>query len=123
MNDITSLKYQAEVRNIATSLVEEAMSQTDNDSEEAMELINDSMLHETIDGHEWIIYTFYNLQVIQRSENPDAMVDMYGSDGLGDIIKEKGLSGLHATMAFCALEQDVQEYLSIAMDTFTENQE
>ena len=53
--------YYTEVNAIAEALVSEAMAEHDNDAEQAMDDINDSRLHETVDGHQWIIYYNYNL--------------------------------------------------------------
>ena len=82
------------------------MERCDNDRDEAEELINDSLLRETIDGHEWIIYYSYNLDVIQHSDNEDYMIDNFGIDEAGFILKDKGLSGLHSAIAFWALYAD-----------------
>ena len=58
-NQITSTQYWNEVSALAQMIAEEAMQQSGNDRSEAEELINDTLLHETIDGHQWIIYNAY----------------------------------------------------------------
>lgn len=113
---ITSSEYYIEVEAITKSLVTEALSQCDNDTEQALELINDSMLHEWIDGHEWIIYNAYHLPILQHSSNSDYMLDELGEDEAASILKEKGLSGLHCALAFWAIYADVMDILSDTMD-------
>lgn len=79
------------------------------DKEGLEELLNDSILHETIDGSEYIIYNCYHLPIIQFSDNEDYYIDNFGSESLEHSLKEGGLSGLHCAIAFYALYADVSE--------------
>ena len=110
---ISNTKYWQEVEDLASYIAKEALDQTDT-LEEAEELINDSLLHETIDGHQWVIYYSYNLDVLQHSDNADYMIDNIG--GESEILKEKGLSGLHSALAFWALCADVQERITAELE-------
>ena len=121
MSNITSSQYWNEVQSLANSIAEDAMSYCDNNREEAEELINDSLLHETIDGHEWIIYYAYNLDVYQYSENSDYYIDNFGGDDAAYVLKEKGLDGLHQALAFWALYADVQDKMEEALDGVESN--
>ena len=121
---ISNRDYWVEVRSIAAGITEEAVEQAkDNDpdleqdelKEAAQEIINDTLLHETIDGHEWIIYTAYHLAILQHSPNIDYMVDNLG--GADDVLKRSGVDGLHLAMAFWALYADVQDYIDDALDS------
>jgi len=123
MNEITRSRYYDEIQSIAESMAEDALSANDWDRDAAEEDINDSRLHETIDGHQWVIYNAYNLDVIRNSPNSDAYVDNFGADDAGSIIKDRGIDGLHAVMAYCAMEQDVRELLSDALDAAIEAHE
>jgi hypothetical protein len=123
MSEITRSQYYDEIKSIASSMAEEALSDNDWDRDAAEEDINDSRLHETIDGHQWVIYTAYNLDVIRHSDNSDAYVDNFGTADAGGIIKDKGIDGLHAVMAYCAMEQDVRDILSDALDAAIESHE
>ena len=116
MSNITSSQYWNEVQDLAVSIAEDAMSQCDNNREEAEELINDSLLHETIDGHNWIIYYAYNLDVYQYSENSDYYIDNFGGDDASYVLKEKGLDGLHQALAYWSLYADVQDKIGEALD-------
>ena len=115
-NQITSAQYYNEVNSLAEIIAEEAMQQSDNDRSDAEELINDSLLHEAIDGHQWIIYYAYNLDVYQHSDNSNYLIDNLGNEYAGTILQEKGLDGLHCALAFWALYADVQEKISDALD-------
>ncbi len=108
----TAYEYWEGVKSIAAGLVDEAMLSCDN-KDDAIELINDSLLHEVIDGHQWIIYCAYNLPVLQHSDNADYMVDNIG--GLEESLSQ-GLSVLHTHLAYWALYADVQDMLLNAFD-------
>ena len=121
---ISNRDYWVEVRSIAAGIAEEAVEQAkDNDpdleqddvKEAAEEIINDTLLHETIDGHEWIIYTAYHLPILQWTDNADYMVDNLG--GADDVLKSSGVDGLHQALAFWALYADVQECIDDALDS------
>ena len=121
MSNITSSQYWNDVQSLAVSIAEDAMSYCDNNREEAEELINDSLLHETIDGHQWIIYYAYNLDVYQYSDNSDYYIDNFGGDDATYVLKEKGLDGLHQALAFWALYADVQDKIGEALDGVESN--
>ncbi len=109
--NITEFDYNTEINAIATNMVAEIMAETDNNKEEALEVINDYRLHETIDGHQWVIYYAYNLDVIQHSKNDEYMTDNFGNEEAGTILAEKGLNSLHTAIAFWAMYADVSELI------------
>lgn len=122
MTDLNSqYDYYQQINAIARELVSEAMEQSENDREQAEELINDTLLHETIDGHEWVIYYAYNLDVIKYSDNEDYMEQNFGNEEAGTILAEKGLNGLHTAIAFWCMYADVQERLETAFNEFEDN--
>jgi len=108
--------YYNQIQSVAKEVVMEALDQCDNDSEQAMELINDSLLHEYIDGHEWVIYNAYHLPILQHSSNADYMVDNLGEDYAASELKERGLSGLHCALAFWAMYADITDILSDTLE-------
>ena len=112
--------YYSEVNAIAEALVAEAMAEHDNDAEQAMETITDSRLHETIDGHQWIIYYNYSLSIIKHSSNDDYMIDNLGLDSAGQALQSGGLNGLHQAIAYWALYADVYELLQDKMDEYVD---
>ena len=121
MSNITSSQYWNEVQSLAVSIAEDAMLSCDNNRQEAEELINDSLLHETIDRHQWVIYNAYNLDIYQYSDNSDYYITNFGADDAVYILKEKGLDGLHQALAFWSLYADVQEKISEALDELENN--
>lgn len=116
MSNITSSQYWKEINDLAVTIAEDAMEQCNNSREEAEELINDSLLFETIDGHQWVIYYAYMLDVYQYSDNSDYYIDNFGGDDAAYVLKEKGLDGLHQVLAFWSLYADVQDKISEALD-------
>jgi len=114
-------EYYSEVNAIAEALVAEAMAEHDNDAEQAMEDINDSRLHETVDGHQWIIYYNYNLSIIEHSGNCDYVIDNIGIDSAGEALKNGGINGLHQAVAYWALYADVYELLQDKMDEYVDS--
>lgn len=105
MEPITLQEYANECRAIADNIVEECAGDE--------EQINDR-LHETIDSHQWIIYTYYNLQVLTHSRNDGAYFDEFGA------LQADGFSDAMAKMAFAALEADVHEELDGALERYRE---
>ena len=98
---MTEREYYVEIRSIA----EEAIKAEREENADIQE-----WLHETIDGHQWVIYTARNLEVLSISSNSEAGVD----EGLVDAnaaIKEGGMARLYAQLAYCAIDADVQEAL------------
>lgn len=127
MSNITQSQYWNEVECLASHIVSESADQAgcntadtfDRDS--IYEAIHDTVLHETIDGHQWVIYCAYNLNVLQYSDNSEYMIDEIGVESAGSVLKESGLSGLHAALAFWALYADVSESISDVLDTYEES--
>jgi len=116
MSEITHTEYWKEVNELAESIVSEAMSDNDNDRQAAEEDIYDSRLHETIDGHQWIIYNAYNLDVIKNSDNEDYYESNFGGDDIVASLKEGGIDNLHTVMAFWCLYADVSDKIPDALD-------
>ena len=120
MSNITNSQYWNEVQSLAVSIAKDAMSHCDNNRDEAEELITDSLMHETIGAHQWVIYNAYHLDLLQYSDNSDHYIDNFGADDTALILKERGLNGLHQDLAFYALFADVQEKIKDALDEIEE---
>lgn len=103
MDPITLQEYVTECKNVARSITEEC--------EGDEECIQDR-LHEEIDQHEWITFTYYNLQVLTHSRNDGAYFDNFGP------LKATGFSDAMAKMAYAAFYQDVSEELSDALESY-----
>ena len=105
MSLITASHYWKEVEATAVRVIERARDESEGG--DPMEVINDTILHEEIDSHEWIIYNAYNLDVIQYAENADYYIDNFGVEAAGEELKARGLTGLHTAIAFWAMYADV----------------
>lgn len=107
MADMTRHEYWVEVASLAESITEEAWDDGEYDDEDDPSFQGDlsERLWETIDGHQWVIYTAYNFDVLRFSENDGYMVDHFGSDGL---VADGALNW--GALAFWALCADVQEH-------------
>ena len=87
--------YQQEIEELAKQVTAEA-SDYDRDINE--------VLHETLDGHQFVIYTGQAQQVLLLSPNDGAIED-YGIDSA---IKDGALNW--SALAYCAMEADVREH-------------
>jgi hypothetical protein len=98
---MTRSEYRTEIASIAEEIQDE-IRRNGGDVQDRV--------HEYCDGHQWVIYTEYNYDVLANSANSECGVD----DGLVDAnaaIKEGGLGRLTAQLACCAMMQDVFEEL------------
>lgn len=122
---ISQNEYTKEILEIAESIVETAFNEYDEVEtvEDAEELINDTLLHETIDGHQWVIYYAYNDDVLKYSDNDEAYLDVYDSESIGNIVADQGLDSLKTVMAYFAMYQDVQDHLSDALEAYADTHE
>ena len=93
MNEISQREYWAEIKRIS----EEMMGQPEDERYE--------WLHEAIDSHRWVIYTYYNMQVIHLSENNSYTFENFGPEACFD--KETGIKW--ASLAYGAIWGDVWE--------------
>ena len=116
MSEMTSSEYWVEINSIAENMASEALADNDNDIDAARDDIQDSRLHETIDGHQWVIYCAYNDDVLRRSDNESYYEDNFGADDMANIIKDRGLDGLKTIMAFWAMYADVQDIIDDKLD-------
>ena len=71
MSGISRNEYWTEVESLAESITEEAREQ-DRDIFE--------VLHETIDGHEWVIFTGCSQEIIRHSANESYSADNFGAE-------------------------------------------
>jgi hypothetical protein len=120
MSEITYTEYWQEVNDLAESIVSETMDDNDNDRDAAESDIWDSRLHETVDGHQWVIYYSYNDDVLRHTENEEYYEDNFGADALAESLKQGGISTLKMHMAFWALYADVSDKLNDALDEYEE---
>ena len=100
-------EYWSEVASLAASITEETWDSMDPkpDTIDDMQEELHERLWETIDGHQWIIYTAYNYDVLRFSENDGYSVENFGAES---VIRDGALNT--AALAFGALYADVLEH-------------
>jgi len=104
--DITHREYWDEVESLATECVR--LSQ-ENDSDLSDEI------HEMVDGHQWVIYTAYNYDVLKRTEADSEIEEhLEGEtiDGWHAMLAKAayfGLAGDVGTRAATMLEEESEE--------------
>ena len=94
-------EYKTEIQDIAHGIIEECLSYPDIDLQD--------YIHQTVDGHQWIIYTGYHNEILDNSDNEDSYLDIYSNEDLGEIVAKDGLEAAMQIKAFSAMLQDVQE--------------
>ena len=124
MSELSSQDYWKEVQDLARNMLSETWewiedkADYDRDEliEETLERVNDTVLHETVDGHQWVIYYSYNLDVIKHSNNEDYYNDNFGAESLAHSLSEGGLDTLHCHIAFWCLYADIQDMIGTVQD-------
>lgn len=107
MEPITRKDYFDEIRAVRDNALEEYKEYgRDTDPNEWVS----DWLHQTIDGHEWVIYNWYHTQILTWSDNEDAVFDVMGE------VTGTDASSVLTPMAFFAMEADVRDHLE--MDEF-----
>lgn len=114
MDNITQSSYNEEIEGLASNIAEELLEEYET-REEAEDYVYDR-IHETIDGHQWVIYYAYNNDVLKYSDNDEAYKDVYDNESLGAIVSEQGVDSLGTVMAYFAMSQDVSEAMDKAFD-------
>lgn len=98
--------YNEEIRSLAEDYVKRIKA---GDFEDREAFLQD--VHETLDGHAFVIYTFKAQCVCLVSDNSDVYVDNYGSDGL---VKDGYINW--EAMAYAAMEADLLDALYADVD-------
>ena len=110
--EFTSSEYHQEIRDVADSLYSEALWQNDNDHDLAVEAIHDRLLHEIVDGHQWVIYTYSNGLIERFSDNANAFKDAYDNESIGALVADQGLDAVKPIIAYFAMYQDISDRLN-----------
>ena len=96
-DEINARSYTQEVQDLARQIRDEAR-EYDSDVED--------VLHETVDGHRWVIYTHLAMGVMQYTDHENAIED-YGPPSM-----EGGWAAHVSRAAYAALAADVRAALS-----------
>jgi hypothetical protein len=99
---IKAAEYRETVRGVTEEIVQAVKDGgvTDRDDLE-------TRLHEDIDGHHDVIYTYAAMEVIMQSSNSGAYVEQFGTDG---VVEDGEIQW--SRLAYAALLADVNEELS-----------
>lgn len=99
MDDITADKYRQDVEDLAREALAQRKQRPDEDLSD--------IVHELVDGSEWVIYTYRAQHVLIFSDNGNYGID----EGLVELSpgSVRDVSDLFTQLAFCALLADVQE--------------
>lgn len=95
----TGIDYRRSVQAIAQEIFDES---PDDDRQDF------DLIHESVDGSEWIIYTWRNLRVLQYSYHDDAGLEEMGPELFTGC---STMSEVYARAAFFAMRADVSESL------------
>lgn len=106
MDNLSSHDYWKEVSEVAQSILDELEIQSSDDYEDKRDEISD-YLFETVDGHQWIIYTFYNKEILRHTNNESYSEDNFGTEGYAD----KSYDEIGLQIAFWAFYADIQDNL------------
>ena len=112
--DMSRHEYWKEVATLAKDITEECFESFDTVTREEIREDNsndnfreylDERTWETIDGHQWVIYTAYNFDIMRFSDNSGYSAENFGTES---IVKDGELNT--AAIAFGALYADVTEH-------------
>jgi len=110
--DISRAEYWNEVHEIAQGAIDEVvpflpLEENEDDIREKLE----EYVGNTLDTHQWVIYTCYNFDVLKHSDNSGYYFDHHGPDGLVE-----GGQLRFDRLAVFALYGDVMEKLNAMLD-------
>lgn len=102
MDSITQKEYWDEVRETAEMIAKECREHEQDRYD---------MLRERAGDHQWVIYTFYNFDVLKWTRNADAWEEVYGS--IGEVAESCNCSSeLYMRLASFAFGADVSDALA-----------
>ena len=110
--EFTSSEYHREISDLADNLYSEALDQNNNDHDLAVEAIHDQLLHQTVDSHPWVIYTYSSELVERFSDNAEAFKDVYDNESIGALVADQGLDAVKPIIAYFAMYQDISDRLN-----------
>lgn len=105
--EMTQGDYYREVQSLAESILSETLEYEEPDAtdDQLREALGER-LWQDIDGHQWVIYTAYNFDVMRHSDNDSYYAENFGAETL---VVDGTLNT--AAIAFGALYADVSEVL------------
>ena len=104
-DDITRQSYWDEIRSLADDAIE-AWRDGDVADRDALS----DWIHETIDGHKWIIYYALRADVLRYTDNKEAYEEFGGLDHCD------GLDAVMVYAAYCAMAADLTAQINAQWD-------
>lgn len=102
---ITRDEYWKEIRELAQDLAQDAASGENGHDDDAREWLHER-LHETCDGHEWVIYTYSSQCIVPHSRNDGYSAENFGAES---VVSDDGVNW--AALAYGCLYGDISEQL------------
>lgn len=109
-NDMTAAEYRDEIDNLANILIDEAIDYSPYEIDQTLfeeDLIED--VWETADGHQWMIYYSYHMDVLRHAEaDPDEWqnyVDLRESPSYRDVIQAMAFDVFQADLYRATFEE------------------
>ena len=95
---VLAKEYWRAVRDIASEAAAELRAGEIVDDEGL-----DDWIFESVDGSEWVIYTYRNIRVLMNTDHPDAFFD-----DCGESVQGQDLGSVVSALAFHAMRADVR---------------
>ena len=109
---LTNYEYFESVNSMARDIFDEAVREECTSKDDIYSYFHDT-LPERVDGHSFIIYNYRHLEVLQQSENPDALFDVMGGRIEADTAAE-----VFTQLAYWAFYQDVVDAFNDRVDSW-----
>ena len=113
---IKNYDYWKEIREIASDLIKDIRDENPAFNDDDLLDECHDRLYEIIDSHQWVIYYGNNLSVLEHSDNREFMVEHFGVDDVAQVLKEKGINGLHSALAYWAMFADTLDQFGVLMN-------
>jgi hypothetical protein len=95
---ITYKEYNEEIKRLADEIQAEV-------NEYGGDLYD--LAHQTVDGHQWVIYYTHNNDLVYISDNADAWEEVYTREDIGALVVDRGIYGAQSVQAFFAMLTDL----------------
>ena len=103
---VTNKEYWDEVRSLAEHFSDDDPASNGWASEYGEDFDKYDAMHETIDGHQFIIYYSKAADVLRHSDNPTAY-----EDEIGELPKGMTYEQMACPLAYMAMMRDIQDWM------------
>lgn len=118
--ELTNVAYYDNCATLGLAVLEELIGAHGLDVHDVQDAAYDAVL-EAVGESEMFIYSRYHLPILQHSSYCDSYVGEFGTDHAGEVLKDKGLDGLHAAIAFHCITADVMDWLNYNLEDIIES--